>query len=118
MLHSIPGEYGPWPRWFEAIYDAHPDAYPDAEPRRGDICVGHLRAYYPFKHGQEMILGSEDPSEEEWETAGVAQRLGDEHAVWLSFIVLNKWYVVEVGRGTNRPWGALLRGEGSPHEKI
>ncbi len=115
--HQIRDYYIPeWPQWFRDIYQQFRRLYPGALPTKGDdvlVCI--CRSTWPCHPGQQVILGSQNPSAKDWDDAGVTQRVGDEQSFWLSHFIDNDWHVLvtEAHRGIFRPWGELRPNRGS-----
>jgi len=99
--------------WFDQIRQALPDYYPDSGA--SDI-VGYLRGSISPKvwrqmetdqnRNQMLILGSTEPTLEEWTAAGVASRLDDGPS---QVVRLNSLagFIVLYGGFMLRPWGKI-----------
>jgi hypothetical protein len=116
-IHQIRDYYIPqWPQWFRDIYQKFSRLYPGATPNQGgDVLVCICRSTWPCHPGQMVILGSQNPSAQDWNAAGVTQRMGDEQSFWLSAFIDKDWHllVTEARRGIYRPWGVLQPNRGS-----
>src|ERR1700678_1041905 len=98
--------------WFDQIKAVLPSYYPANMP--ADI-VGYLRGsgsqaiWRLMQQGarprhQMIILGSVEPTQEEWIAAGVEQRLGELQTIRLAAL---NGFIVLYGGFMFRPWGSI-----------
>jgi hypothetical protein len=98
--------------WFDQIKAVLPGYYPASQP--GDV-VGYLRGspshavWRLMQQGdrprhQMIILGSVEPTRDEWIAAGVAQRLGEVQTIRIDML---NGFIILYGGFMYRPWGSI-----------